>query len=86
MTPDLKQELHVKVISPFEIIYEGKARSLSARNAVGTFDILPGHVNFMTLLEAGDVVVLTSVDERRYALDHGILKVNRNTVVVFANI
>ena len=79
-------ELHVKVNSPFEIIYEGKARSLTARNAVGTFDILPGHINFMTLLDSGDVVVLTNVDERRYALQHGILKVNRNQVVVFANI
>lgn len=86
MKPESELELEVKVVSPFEIIYEGKARSLSARNAVGTFDVLPGHVNFMTLLEAGDVVVLTNVDERRYALDHGILKVNRNKVVVFANI
>lgn len=78
--------LQVKVISPFEVIYAGAAEALSAKNALGPFDILPGHVSFMTLVVAGEVVVHVGADEHRYMLRHGILKVHRDEVVLFANI
>ncbi|MBP9827018.1 hypothetical protein KBC99_00895 [Candidatus Saccharibacteria bacterium] len=78
--------LTVKVFSPFEIFYEGKARALTARNSVGVFDILPGHTNFMTLLESGTVRILTEIDERSFIIEHGFLKVTSNHVVLFADI
>lgn len=78
--------LKVKIFSPFEIFYEGKARALTARNSVGEFDILPGHTNFMTLLEAGKVRLLTDIDERSFVIEHGFLKVSNNYVVLFADI
>ncbi len=82
----LAPTLQVKVISPFEVIYAGAAEALSAKNALGPFDVLPGHVSFMTLIVAGEVVVHTGTDKRRYTLRHGILKVHKDQVVLFANI
>ncbi len=79
-------DLKVKVFSPFEIMYEGKARALTASNSLGPFDILPDHTNFMTLLTAGPVKVLTPSDERTFVIEHGILRVTNNVVTVFANI
>lgn len=81
-----QSELRVKVFSPFEVMYEGKARALSATNALGEFDVLPDHTNFMTLLTAGNVKVLTAVDERTFLIEHGFLRVASNVVTVFANI
>ena len=78
--------LKVKVISPFDVLYEGEAQAVSAVSAVGAFDILPNHANFMTLLIECEVQILTHVDERKFPISHGILKVDRNSVVVFANI
>lgn len=86
MSAEKVPDLQVKVFSPFEVFYEGSARALSANNVVGKFDVLPNHTNFMTLLTAGEVSVLTGVDERRFKIAHGVLKVDRNKVVVFANI
>ncbi len=79
-------ELTVKLFSPFEVMYEGKARALSASNELGSFDVLPDHTKFMTLLTSGEVKILTSVDTRTFVLEHGILRVSDNTVTVFANI
>lgn len=82
---DLSQ-MHVKVFSPFEIMYEGNAKALSAQNALGPFDILPNHTNFMTLLVASELQVVTDIDTRKFNIEHGILKVASNVVTVFANI
>jgi F0F1-type ATP synthase epsilon subunit len=86
---DLMRDVHpmrVKVFSPFEIMYEGPARALSAHNALGPFDVLPDHTNFMTLLIGGELQVMTEVDTRKFTIEHGILKVAGNLVTVFANI
>jgi F0F1-type ATP synthase epsilon subunit len=80
------QPMQVKVFSPFEIMYEGPARALSAQNALGPFDVLPDHTNFMTLLTTSEVKVMTEVDTRKFSIEHGILKVADNHVTVFANI
>ena len=67
-------------------MYEGNARALSAQNALGPFDVLPDHTNFMTLLVASELQVITTVDTRKFSIEHGILKVADNVVTVFANI
>ncbi|QQS70940.1 hypothetical protein IPP92_01415 [Candidatus Saccharibacteria bacterium] len=36
--------------APFHIYYEGSAFSVSAKNRVGPFDILPGHADFLAYL------------------------------------
>ncbi len=79
-------QMKVKVFSPFEVMYEGNAKALSAQNALGSFDVLPDHTNFMTLLVASELQVITAIDTRKFAIEHGILKVSENIVTVFANI
>lgn len=49
--------MHVKIYAPFTIYFDGPAQSFSGSNDTGPFDILPGHKNFMALLNAGIVTV-----------------------------
>ena len=86
MKKTIAPDLEIKVISPFEVIYNGKAQSISAKNKVGDFDILPDHANYITLLTKCEVVIQSEIDQRRYKLDKGVLKVENNKVVVFVNI
>jgi hypothetical protein len=50
-------ELVVVARSPFHIYYEGPATALTATNVIGTFDILPGHADFFSMLTAGQVII-----------------------------
>ena len=43
--------LHVRIISPQQLILETDAKSVSSKNLQGNFDILPQHANFITLIE-----------------------------------
>lgn len=78
--------MHVTVYSPFQTYFEGKAKSLSGSNATGPFDILPKHHNFLTLLNAGDLVIQTERDERRIQISRGLMHVKADKVVVFLDV
>lgn len=51
--------LHVRIISPQQLILDTEASSISSRNAQGPFDILPQHANFITIIEDSLIVVRT---------------------------
>jgi F-type H+-transporting ATPase subunit epsilon len=77
---------YVKIFSPFEVYFEGEASAVSATNETGPFDILKDHANFMTILPAGKVKILTRFGKREVEINRGILKVSNNKVILFANV
>lgn len=79
-------KLLVSVINPEQIIYEGEAESLTSVNVFGRFDILPYHINFISIIE--DILIIrdTGKQERQMKIDGGIMKVLDNKVSVFLGI
>ncbi|OGE64833.1 hypothetical protein A3I48_04455 [Candidatus Daviesbacteria bacterium RIFCSPLOWO2_02_FULL_36_7] len=51
--------LHVRIISPQQLILDTSASSVSSKNPQGNFDILPQHANFITIVENEPIVVRT---------------------------
>lgn len=82
----MSEPLLVKVWTPFETFFEGRATSISAINKTGPFDILEDHSNFFTILLPGDVVVRTGQEEKTYPIERGILRVSDNRVTIFSNL
>ena len=80
-----KLDLEVKVFSPYRVYYEGPAKSISAINADGAFDVLPGHISFFSILAPGPVTVNTGTDKVEIPISHGIMHVrhNKSTLFVF---
>lgn len=79
-------KLKVRIFSAFQTYYEGNAVSVSAVNPVGPFDILPGHINFLSILLPGPVVINDGQKIRRFELASGIIKVEKDAVTLFANV
>lgn len=79
--------VNVKIYSPFKVYFNGPAKSISAENDTGPFDILPKHHNFMTLLNAGEVTVVKSGGgEQIYRIARGVMHVKKNQVIVFLDV
>lgn len=76
----------VKVYSPFKVYYDEEAKSVSAVNLTGPFDILAGHKSFMTLLIEGDIVIRSPRGEERITIDRGVMHVRNNQVTVFLDV
>jgi F0F1-type ATP synthase epsilon subunit len=79
-------KLDIKIFSPYQTYYEGQAVSVSAKNKTGPFDVLSGHINFFSLLSAGEVVINTGLQHLNVKIDRGIIKVTNNHVTVFVNV
>ena len=78
-------QLNVVARAPFHIYYEGPAQVVSAKNRVGTFDILPGHADFFSMLTPGDVIIETDADPIAFPIANGIITVRDNQVMLFVN-
>lgn len=55
--------LHVRIISPQQLVLDTQALSVSSRNSQGKFDILPMHANFITLIEHSPIEI--KVDKKK---------------------
>ena len=71
--------------APFHIYYEGTARTVTATNRIGTFDVLPGHADFFSMLTAGKVVITTDEEELAFEITTGIITVRDNEALLFVN-
>jgi F0F1-type ATP synthase epsilon subunit len=78
--------LQVKIYSPFKVYFDGAAKSISASNRTGQFDILPHHHNFITLLDAGDILVHTQSDEQKFHISGGLMHVKADQATVFLDV
>lgn len=83
-----KQVLTVIARAPFHVYYEGEAQAVSASNSVGPFDILPGHADFFSILDPGNVTINKGPDEEPMTFDitNGIVAVRNDEVMLFVNI
>ncbi|HEX5456482.1 MAG TPA: hypothetical protein VFW77_03900 [Candidatus Saccharimonadales bacterium] len=83
----IHDRIHIKIYSPFRTYFDGNAVSVSATNDTGPFDVLPQHHRFMTILNAGEVVVRgEGKEQQRYKIDRGIMHVRDNQVTVFLDV
>jgi F0F1-type ATP synthase epsilon subunit len=79
-------KLTVIARAPFHVYYEGDADVVSATNRIGTFDVLPGHADFFSMLSPGEVIVGTLEDPVSFTIRNGIMTVRDNKVMIFVNI
>lgn len=79
-------QLLIKVYTPFYTFYEGDARSLSAVNESGLFDILPGHHNFITMLQSCDIIIQTVDDKVEIPIVRGLLHIKKDKLTVFLDV
>ena len=78
-------EIQVIARAPFHVYYEGPALSLSAKNKVGPFDILPGHADFFSMLSPCDVTISTIESEISFPIYSGMITVRSDQVMLFVN-
>ncbi|MCU1441836.1 MAG: atpC [Rhodoglobus sp.] len=85
-TSNGKPTMAVKIYAPFQVYFEGEARSLSAVNATGPFDILPHHHNFLCMLVPGVITVQTLDGSKDIKVNRALMHVKSDKVSVFVDV
>ena len=74
MDPVAEDELAVLLITPQEVLFDGKARSVILPGEKGTFEVLPHHKPLLSLIVKGEILV----DGRPFPIQRGVAKVAKN--------
>lgn len=70
--------LDVTVLSPTQVLFEGKARNMIVPGEQGVFEVMPFHKRILSRLVSGTM----RVEDRSFSMRRGIIKVNQNRVTV----
>lgn len=78
--------LTVKVYSPYQVYFDKNARSVTAVNRTGPFDILPRHHNFLTILLPCELQIQSDEGMQRIRISRGVMHVKANKVTIFLDV
>jgi len=81
-----KDQIYVKIYAPFKEYYDGVAKSITATNDTGKFDILAQHHNFITIINEGEIVVKDDQGDHSIKNGKAIMHVKGNQIVVFLDV
>jgi F0F1-type ATP synthase epsilon subunit len=85
----MNQTLHVRIVSPRQLILDTQASSVSSENVQGNFDILPQHANFITLIENSSIIVRPASQREKpliFKFPLAILVISANVVNIYTYI
>lgn len=81
----LEKRLLLEIRTPQQLIYDGEITSVRAPGELGLFEILSGHIPFLTVLEAGEIRIRESEAVKSLATSGGVFEVLRTGVTVLAD-
>lgn len=78
----LNRSFHLEIRTPEKLIYEGDVTSIRAPGVEGNFEILAGHIPFLTALDVGEIRIRESDTPQLLATSGGVFEVLRTGVTV----
>ena len=81
----LEKRFHLEIRTPQQLIYEGDVSSVKAPGELGSFEILPGHIPFLTVLETGEIRIRETDTPQTLAISGGVFEVLRTGVTVLSD-
>ena len=79
----LNRNFHLEIRTPEQLVYDGDVTSVTAPGVEGNFQILAGHIPFLTALEVGEIRVHESSETPQLmATSGGVFEVLRTGVIV----
>jgi F0F1-type ATP synthase epsilon subunit len=78
--------LTVSVKGPKNEMFNGQALSITSVNKKGKFDILPFHINFITLIKDYIIIREENNKEITFPLENGILKAKGDRIKILIGV
>lgn len=79
--------LHVRIISPQQLILDTEADSVSSKNNNGNFDILAEHANFITIVEKVPIYVrIKKQPTQKFEFPMAVILATHNQVNIYTYI
>jgi len=73
--------LHIKLITPEKIIFEGEILSVTVPTTTGAITVLPTHTPLVSSITKGELVIKTNDEEMHFAVFAGVIDIRPGSVV-----
>ncbi|MEK7591110.1 MAG: ATP synthase F1 subunit epsilon [Patescibacteria group bacterium] len=77
--------LHLEIITPERVVFQGDADSVSLPTPQGEITILPHHIPLISIVAAGSVLVRKGSDEQLFAVSRGVIEVEGSTIRILTD-
>jgi F0F1-type ATP synthase epsilon subunit len=84
--PDESTILRVLFRNREKIIFQGNAHAVSSLNNTGKFDILPHHINFITMIKEYLKIYLPDKSMLEFKIKSGVMKVLNDNVEIYVGV
>lgn len=81
----MADRIHLKVVTPTELVVDEQVDEVVAPGEVGEFGILPGHVPFLTTLHSGELKYKIGNSETKLVVEGGVADVRNDTVSILTD-
>lgn len=77
--------LFLEIITPVKVVYKDEISEVIVPTVNGEIAILPNHVNLLTQINPGELIIKKGSSQQYLAITGGFLEVNDNKVSVLAD-
>ncbi len=77
--------LHLQIITPEKIIYADEVSEVVAPAVDGEIAILPNHINLLTQIIPGELIIKKETSTESLAITGGFLEINNNKINILAD-
>ncbi|OGQ18763.1 MAG: ATP synthase F1 subunit epsilon [Deltaproteobacteria bacterium RIFCSPHIGHO2_02_FULL_60_17] len=81
----MADKIRLRLVTPSRLLLDEEVDEATGPGALGEFGVLPKHISFLTLLEAGEMSYKQGTDQRRLAISGGYAEVLDDVMTVLAN-
>jgi len=79
--------LKISIIAKDKIAYKGEAEAVFVPTQTGIIEILPEHMQLVSALAKGEIIVKTVEGEKKFKITGGILEVrSKSNVIILADL
>jgi len=75
-------KLNIAIIAKNKIAYEGEAEAVFVPTQTGIIEVLPEHMQLVSALKAGDLIVKNNGKEMVFKISSGVLEVRTKSNVI----
>ena len=74
--------LQVAIIAKDKVAYKGEAEAVFVPTQTGIIEVMPEHMQLVSALKAGDLIVKTPEGEKKFQISGGVLEVRQKSNVI----
>jgi F-type H+-transporting ATPase subunit epsilon len=80
----MADKIRLRVVTPSQLLFDDEVDEVTAPGVLGQFGVLPNHITFLSLLEAGELSYKQGATRRYLAISGGYAEVLDNVMTVLA--